>query len=97
MKKTFIINYSKYNSNNIRNAFNNFHIKLHIANKLLDNSIEIITTQKNIINKIILGLRENTLEFPTLQSYINLLKFTFNHDIEEIVLNTNSTYTVSYC
>jgi len=51
--KTFIINYSKCNSNNIHNAFNNFSMDIHIANRLLDNSIEIIKSQKEIINEIV--------------------------------------------
>jgi len=94
--KTFIINYSKYNSNNIHNAFNNFSIDIHIANRLPDNSIEIIKTKKQIINEIILELHTKTLEFPTMKSYISHLKFEFDNDIEEIVLQNTPTYTIRY-
>ena len=96
MMKKFIINYSKCNSNNIHNAFNNFSIDIHIANRLSDNSIEIIKTKKEIINEIILELHTKTLEFPTLKSYISHLKFEFDNDIEEIVLQNTSTYTIRY-
>ena len=94
--KKFIINYSKCNYNNIHNAFNNFSIDIHIANRLSDNSIEIIKTKKEIINEIILELHTKTLEFPTLKSYISHLKFEFDNDIEEIVLQNIPTYTIRY-
>ena len=94
--KKFIINYSKCNSNNIHNSFNNFSIDIHIANVFIDNSIEIIKTKKEIINQIILELHSKTLEFPTMKSYISHIKFEFDNDIEEIVLQNTSTYTIRY-
>ena len=94
--KKFIINYSKCNSNNIHNAFNNFSIDIHVANILTNNSIEIIKTKKEIINEIILELKTKTLEFPTMKSYISHLQFEFDNDIEEIVLQNIPNYTIRY-
>ena len=96
MIKKIIINYSKCNTNNIHNAFNNFNIDIHIANILDDNSIEIIKTKEQIINEIIFELHIKTLKFPTMKSYISQLKFEFDNDIEDIALQNCSTYTIRY-